>query len=90
MIHPHGTVDAAGSVDHYVQSIRDMARKLAGRGLTGRAADLRRTPLAEYWRRPPTRGRHALAGADIKTPAREAGIDRTAFYGNRPYTHLRE
>lgn len=27
---------------------------------------------------------------DIKTLAREAGIDRTAFYGDRPYTHLRE
>jgi hypothetical protein len=27
---------------------------------------------------------------DIKTLAREAGIDRTAFYGARPYTHLRE
>ncbi len=46
LIHPHGTVDAAGSAGHYVQSIRDMARKLAGRGFTGRAADLRRTLLA--------------------------------------------
>jgi hypothetical protein len=27
---------------------------------------------------------------DIKTLAREAGIDRTAFYGTRPYTPLRE
>lgn len=27
---------------------------------------------------------------DIKTLAREAGIDRTAFYGARPYAHLRE
>jgi hypothetical protein len=26
---------------------------------------------------------------DIKTLARESGIDRTAFYGTRPYTHLR-
>ncbi len=26
---------------------------------------------------------------DIKTLAREAGVDRTAFYGNRPYQHLR-
>jgi hypothetical protein len=26
---------------------------------------------------------------DISTLAREAGVDRTAFYGNRPYTHLR-
>ncbi len=49
LIHPHGTVDAAGSVNHYVQSIRDMARALGGRGFAGRAADLRRTLLAEYW-----------------------------------------
>jgi CII-binding regulator of phage lambda lysogenization HflD len=26
---------------------------------------------------------------DIKTLAAEASIDRTAFYGNRPYAHLR-
>jgi hypothetical protein len=33
----------------------------------------------------PTDGR-----CDVKTLAREAGIDRTAFYGSRPYTQLRE
>ncbi|MEV4363979.1 hypothetical protein [Nonomuraea sp. NPDC049625] len=27
---------------------------------------------------------------DIKTLARESGVDRTAFYGTRPYVHLRE
>jgi DNA repair exonuclease SbcCD ATPase subunit len=27
---------------------------------------------------------------DIKTLAIEAGVDRTAFYGTRPYSHLRE
>jgi len=32
----------------------------------------------------PTGGR-----CDIKTLAREAGVDRTAFYGSRPYAHLR-
>jgi len=26
---------------------------------------------------------------DVKTLAREAGVDRTAFYGNRPYAALR-
>jgi uncharacterized protein YdcH (DUF465 family) len=26
---------------------------------------------------------------DIKTLAHEAGVDRTAFYGTRPYAHLR-
>jgi len=49
LIHPHGTVDAAGSVNHYVQSIRDMARKLDQQGFTGRAAGLRRAMLAQYW-----------------------------------------
>ena len=27
---------------------------------------------------------------DIKTLAREANVDRTAFYGTRPYAHLRK
>ncbi|PZS36842.1 MAG: hypothetical protein DLM62_21315 [Pseudonocardiales bacterium] len=49
LIHPHGAVDAAGSVGHYAQSIRDMTRKLAGRGFTGGSADLRRAQIAEYW-----------------------------------------
>lgn len=26
---------------------------------------------------------------DVKALAREAGVDRTAFYGTRPYAHLR-
>jgi DNA repair exonuclease SbcCD ATPase subunit len=26
---------------------------------------------------------------DVKTLAAQAGVDRTAFYGNRPYAHLR-
>ncbi|MGO9077934.1 MAG: hypothetical protein ACLQDY_02680 [Streptosporangiaceae bacterium] len=35
---------------------------------------------------------HIPAGGkcDIKTLAREAAVDRTAFYGTRPYAHLRE
>lgn len=49
LIHPHGRVDTAGSVNHYVTSIRDMTRTLAGLGFTGAAADLRRRQLAEYW-----------------------------------------
>jgi hypothetical protein len=27
---------------------------------------------------------------DVTTLARQAGVDRTAFYGRRPYAHLRE
>lgn len=32
----------------------------------------------------------ADGNCDIKTLAREAGVDRTALYGQRPYAHLRE
>jgi len=49
LIHPHGTVNSAGSVGHYVQSVRDLTRKLDARGFTGGAADLRRPQMAEYW-----------------------------------------
>jgi hypothetical protein len=49
LIHPHGAVDAAGSVNHYVLAIRNMVRALAERGFTGGAAQLRRARLAEYW-----------------------------------------
>ncbi|MFE9445879.1 hypothetical protein ACFYO2_44815 [Streptomyces sp. NPDC006602] len=36
------------------------------------------------------RGEIPLGGTcDIKTLAREAAVDRTAFYGTRPYSHLR-
>jgi hypothetical protein len=49
LVHPHGTVDAAGSVNHYTQSLRHLTRTLAARGFTGGAADLRRGQMAEYW-----------------------------------------
>lgn len=32
----------------------------------------------------------AGGGCDVKTLAKESGLDRTAFYGRRPYAHLRE
>jgi hypothetical protein len=36
------------------------------------------------------RGEIPPGGAcDVKTLARESSVDRTAFYGNRPYAHLR-
>jgi hypothetical protein len=49
LIHPHGRMDAAGSVNHYVLAFREMARRLRAAGFTGRAADLRRSHLIEYW-----------------------------------------
>src|SRR3974390_496222 len=49
LVHPHGTVDAAGSVRHYVSALRGMDAALAERGFTGGAADLRRAQVAEFW-----------------------------------------
>ncbi|MGO4429864.1 hypothetical protein AB4Z54_66745, partial [Streptomyces sp. MCAF7] len=38
----------------------------------------------------PLRGEMPPGGrCDIKTLASEAAVDRTAFYGTRPYAHLR-
>jgi hypothetical protein len=49
LIHPHGSIDAAGTATQYVQAFRQMARRLSAAGFTGRAADLRRPHLTEYW-----------------------------------------
>jgi hypothetical protein len=49
LIHPHGTADSRGTVNHYIQSLRQMVHVLAERGFTGGAAQLRRGQLAEYW-----------------------------------------
>lgn len=49
LVHPHGAVDAAGSVMHYVSSARHMVRTLASRGFTGGVGQLGRGMLAEYW-----------------------------------------
>ncbi|MBF6299022.1 hypothetical protein IU459_15930 [Nocardia amamiensis] len=49
LIHPHGTVNAAGSVGHYEQSIRHLVRYLADRGFAGGAGALTRPMMAEYW-----------------------------------------
>ena len=49
LIHPHGRIDAEGTVSGYILAFREMARGLAAAGFTGRAADLRRSHLIEYW-----------------------------------------
>jgi hypothetical protein len=49
LIHPHGSADTAGTVDHYVRALHRMVRALADEGFTGGIADLRRGPLAQFW-----------------------------------------
>jgi hypothetical protein len=49
LIHPHGTVDAAGTVQQYALALRNMITTLAGKGFTGGADGLTRGRLAEYW-----------------------------------------
>ncbi len=49
LVHPHGSADAAGTVDLYVLALKNMVKTLAGRGFTGGARQLTRVQLAEYW-----------------------------------------
>lgn len=54
LVHPHGAVDAAGSVGHYVRALRTMIQTLAEQGFQGGAEDLRRGMLAQFWMAGPT------------------------------------
>ncbi|MER6465740.1 hypothetical protein ABT278_35470 [Streptomyces sp. NPDC001228] len=49
LIHPHGSLDTANSVDLCLPPIRNLAQGLAAQGFTGGAAELRRGLLIEYW-----------------------------------------
>src|SRR5712691_8212648 len=48
LIHPHGTVDAAGTAEGYVRGLKLMTGALAERGFTGGAGQLTRAMTAEY------------------------------------------
>ena len=48
-VHPHGTVNAPGTVDAYLIGLRDIAAFMAARGVRGGATVLTRAVLAEYW-----------------------------------------
>ena len=48
-VHPHGMVNAPGTVDAYLTGLRDIAAFMAGRGVRGGAGALTRAVLAEYW-----------------------------------------
>ena len=49
LVHPHGSVDAASTVEQYLRAARNMVTVLAEHGFVGGAAELSRTRLAEYW-----------------------------------------
>ena len=49
LVHPHGTVDAASTVEAYVRAARHMASWLAERGFSGSAGELTRLQVTEYW-----------------------------------------
>lgn len=82
LVHPHGTVDAASTVDQYVGSARHMVGWLAGRGFTGGAGELTAGKLIEYWmgatvsREACTR--RMLQGFDTATGALSEGVRELA------------
>ena len=84
LVHPHGTVDAAGSVEHYVASVRHMTRQLAAAGFTGGAAGLRRPQAARYWMAAPRPegGMHPPDAAGV--PGRRRAPGRRAWPNSRP------
>jgi hypothetical protein len=79
LIHPHGSIDAANSVDLCLPPIRNFAAGLAARGFDGGAADLRRGLLVEYWMetrrfRWENRLRRMLRGFDAATGRLDPGV----------------
>ncbi|WP_219825367.1 hypothetical protein [Nonomuraea typhae] len=73
LIHPHGSVDAAGSVHHYVRSLRTMVKSLAGQGFGGGAGDLRRGQLAQFWMAGPA-PLEAMTRSLVEGFARSGGV----------------
>lgn len=73
LVHPHGSVDTAGSVDHYVRSLRTMVRVLAEQGFDGGAGDLRRGQAAQFWMAGPTHV-EAMTRSLVEGFARSGGV----------------
>src|SRR6266581_5379916 len=71
LVHPHGPVDAPGTVTDYLAGVRDLAGFLRARGARGGAGALTRGQLAEYWMqagwRHESATRRMLAAADAAT-----------------------
>ena len=88
LIHPHGSIDAANSVDLCLPPIRNFAAGLAARGFGGGAAELRRGLLVEYWMatrsfRWENRLRRMLRGFDAATGRLDPGVRE--LLAGRPY-----
>lgn len=49
LVHPHGTVDAKGTLGGYLTAARNLVGALSRRGFHGGAAQLTRGTLIEYW-----------------------------------------
>ncbi len=96
MVHPHGAVDSAKTVDHHMTALRDMTRALAAAGFTGGAAGLSRARLGEYWMGASyareTATRQMLASVDAATgclhPAARELLAGRAYHQPRPTTPL--
>jgi len=77
-VHPHGTVNAPGTVDSYLIGLRDIAVFMTGRGVRGGAIALTRAVLAEYWMQAggmrESTTRTMLAGYDTATGALDPGV----------------
>ncbi len=77
-VHPHGTVNAPGTVESYLVGLRDIARFMAARGARGGATALTRAVLAEYWMQAggvrESATRTMLAGYDDATGALDPGV----------------
>ena len=71
LVHPHGPVDAPGTVADYLAGVRDLAGFLRAREARGGAGALTRALLAEYWMHARSRHesatRRMLAAADAAT-----------------------
>jgi hypothetical protein len=82
LVHPHGSVDAASTVDHYVRAARYMVATLAEGGFSGGAGKLTRGKLAECWMGAPLRveacTRTMLAGFEAATGGLAGGVRELA------------
>jgi hypothetical protein len=88
MIHPHGSLNAANSVDLFLTPIRNLATGLAARGFDGGAAQLRRGILVGYWMSTRTfrwenKVRRMLRGFDTATGRLDPGVRE--LLAGRPY-----